>query len=383
MGASIINRSGADILINEQFTNEIIQGAIAQSTVLSQFRQLPRMQSNKLSMPVLEMLPLAYFVNGDTGMKQTTKMMWDHKTIYAEEIAVILPIPEAVLDDASYDIIGQAKPRIEEAFGKVIDNAILFGINKPKMWRSSLVTSIKESGNTVTLADNMYSAIMGKDGVISKVEMSGFTPNGVIAGVNVRGKLRDVVDKNGQPIFRNGMQGSTSYSLDGMPMYFANNGAWDSTKVDMIVGDMSHGVYSIRQDMTFKILSEGVIQDPETKEIVYNLAQQDMVALRCVMRLGWEIPNPVSAMAEDESKRFPFALLEPSSVSAGQTVTFTVTDSESSNVEGAKVTLGGNVKKTGSNGQAVFTHRKASMFTALRKTELPPSTAKLLSIPVP
>ena len=44
-------------------------------------------------------------------------------------------------------------------------------------------------------------------------------------------------------------------------------------------------VYSIRQDITVKILDQGVIQDPETKDIVYNLAQQDMIALRVVMRL--------------------------------------------------------------------------------------------------
>lgn len=62
------------------------------------------MSSKTYKMPVLDMLPLAYFVNGDTGQKQTTKMMWDKKFITAEEIAVIVPIPEAVLDDSDYDI---------------------------------------------------------------------------------------------------------------------------------------------------------------------------------------------------------------------------------------------------------------------------------------
>ena len=45
--------------------------------------------------------------------------------------------------------------------------------------------------------------------------------------------------------------------------------------------------------------------------IAYNLMQNDMVALRAVMRLGWEIPNPVNAMAKDKTKRFPFAVLTP------------------------------------------------------------------------
>ena len=35
-----------------------------------------------------------------------------------------------------------------------------------------------------------------------------------------------------------------------------------------------------------------------------------MVALRVVMRLGWEIPNPVNAENETDA-RFPFASLKP------------------------------------------------------------------------
>ena len=44
--------------------------------------------------------------------------------------------------------------------------------------------------------------------------------------------------------------------------------------------------------------------------IAYNLMQQDMVALRAVMRLGWEIPNPINSVKEDKAKRCPFAVLK-------------------------------------------------------------------------
>ena len=57
----------------------------------------------------------------------------------------------------------------------------------------------------------------------------------------------------------------------------------------------------------------GRITNCRTGEIVYNLAQDDMVALRVVMRLGWEIPNPVNALDETET-RFPFASLKPSAL---------------------------------------------------------------------
>ena len=83
----IIDRSGADTLIPEDRAREIIQGVVTQSAVLSRGRRLPNMSSRTYRMPVLDMLPIAYFVNGDTGQKKTTKMAWDKKMITAEEIA--------------------------------------------------------------------------------------------------------------------------------------------------------------------------------------------------------------------------------------------------------------------------------------------------------
>lgn len=306
-----ILRTGANALIPEPISREIIQGTVEQSTVLSTFRKLPNMSSKTQSMPVLDMLPMAYFVDGDTGMKQTTEIAWDKKKITAEEIAVIVPIPEAVLDDSNYDIWGEVKPRINEAFGKVIDNAILFGVNKPTSWRDDLLTTATDADHVVEETSDVYSDIMGEDGVIAKVEASGYIPSGAIAAISMRAKLRGLKDADGRPIFKTDMQGATPYALDGVPMNFPKNGAFDATKAHMIMGDFSQAVYSIRQDITMKIFTEGVIQDPTSKSIVYNLMQNDMVALRAVMRLGWELPNPINSLQPDEEKRCPFAVYAP------------------------------------------------------------------------
>lgn len=308
---SIIDRSGADTLIPEERAREIIQGVVTQSAVLSRGRRLPNMSSRTYKMPVLDMLPLAYFVNGDTGQKKTTKMAWDKKFITAEEIAVIVPIPEAVLDDSEYDIWGEVRPRVEEAFGKVIDSAVLFNVNKPDSWRDGLVASATTAGSIITLGstDNLYDKIMGEEGVIAKVEDSGYFVTGHMADISMRAKLRGLKDEIGQPIFKSDMQNGTNYSLDGSPMNFPNNGAFDKSQALMISGDYSQLVYSIRQDITFKLFTEGVVQNTDGS-IAYNLMQQDMVALRAVMRLGWEIPNPINSVKEDKTTRFPFAILK-------------------------------------------------------------------------
>ncbi len=308
---ALIDRAGAESLIPEERAREIIQGVVTRSAVLSQGRKLANMSSKTYRMPVLDMLPLAYFVNGDSGDKKTTNMKWGKKIITAEEVAVIVPIPEAVLDDAEYDIWSEVRPRVEEAFGKVIDGAVLFNVNKPDSWRDGLVSTATAAGSVVTLdeTDNLYDVIMGEDGVIAKVEESGFFVTGHMADISMRSKLRGLKDTTGQPLFKNDMQGGTTYSLDGSAMTFPNNGSFDKSKALMISGDFSQLVYSIRQDITFKLFTEGVVQNTDGT-IAHNLMQNDMVALRAVMRLGWEIPNPINSVQSDKTKRCPFSILK-------------------------------------------------------------------------
>ena len=331
MATNIVNRTDLSGLIPEPVTREIIQGVTEGSAVLQMGRRLPNMTSKTQTMNVLDMLPTAYFVNGDTGMKQTTKMKWDKKKIYAEEIAVIVPIPESVLDDADYDIWGEVRPRLVEAFGKVIDSAILFGTNKPTSWRDSVLDTCKKAGSVVAATPYIYDDIMAEGGVIAKVEESGYLVNGIMSAIQMRAKLRGLKDLNGVPLFKTDMQGATPYALDGSPMYFPRNGAFDTTKALMFAGDWTELVYSIRQDITFKIFDQGVVQDPSDNSIVYNLMQNDMVALRAVMRLGWEIPNPKSAYNDNIANPCPFAVYAP----AGTVSTVTVDPATATVAKGA------------------------------------------------
>ncbi len=308
-----ITRNDAQALIPSEVSKEIFNGLATSSVVLNHFRRLPDMTRKQLSVPVLDLLPMAYWVSGDDGLKQTTNQSWSDKVIHAEELAVIVTIPEAVLNDAEYDIWAEVEPRLVEAFGKAIDEAVLFGVNKPVAWRDSIYDTIVDLEKyTVLGSDTLYTDLLGDGGVISQIEESGYMPTGHIASVNMRSKLRGIKDLNDHPLFRNGMNDGTTYTLDGTPMVFPLNGSFDGTKALLISGDFNQAVYAIRQDITFKLLTEGVITD-NNKNIIYNLAQQDMVALRAVMRLGWEIPNPVNALDHSVS-RFPFAALIPESL---------------------------------------------------------------------
>lgn len=370
MPTNIVSRENAEAIIREQIVQSIFQDAPKNSVFMSLAKKLPNMTSNQTRMRVIDMLPEAYWVNGDTGMKQTTKQAWDNVFITAGELAVIVPISEAVLSDAEFDIFGEITPRINEAIGAKVDQAVIFGINRPAEWDADIITRARQAGNNVAVAQNkdIYDLTLGEGGVFDQVEQSGYAVNGIIAALGMKAKLRGLRDNNGQPVFKNDMQGATRYALDGEPMYFPENGSFDQSVAQIVAGDFSKAVFSIRQDITVKILDQGVIQDPVSKQIVYNLAQQDMVALRVVFRMGWALPNPATRLDSDRTG-CPFAYLEPGTPVTTQTVTFTVKDGvdtvdENENVvtaanpvSGAKVDVNGAILKTDANGQAVFNLR--------------------------
>ena len=305
-----IERDNLAGLIPQPATREIFQGVVESSAVLKVGKRLPNMTAQTQAINVLDMLPIAYWVDGDMGFKQTAAQAWDKKRLYAEELAVIVPIPEAVLADSNYDIWGEVKPRIVEAMGRRIDEAVIFGAGKPANWRDSILKTARDAGATVTATADLFADIMGENGLIAKVEQNGYLPTRILSGISMRAKLRSLRDEVGNPIFLRSMQAAAQYDLDGIPLTFPMNGAWDESEALMITGDFSQLVFSIRQDVTYKVLTEATIVDPTTREVVYSLAQQDMVALRAVLRLAWEIPNPVSAYRSDLQTYSPFAVLQ-------------------------------------------------------------------------
>ncbi|MFQ9516725.1 MAG: phage major capsid protein [Eubacterium sp.] len=360
MAVEITNREAAEAIIREQIVEAISQDVPKSSSFMALAKKLPNMTSKQTRIRVLDFLPTAYWVNGDTGMKQTSRQAWDNVYLTAAELAVIVPIPEAVLDDAEFDIFGEVTPRVIEAIGQRVDSAVIFGENRPAEWQNDIITLARQAGNNVPLGANpdYYAKLLCEDGVFAKVEDDGYAVSGVIASTNMKAKLRGLRDDSGRPIFSQTMQGATQYALDGTPMQFPDNGSFNKNIAQMIAGDFSKAVYSIRQDVTTKILTEGVIQDPATREIVYNLAQQDMVALRVVFRMGWALPNPATRIDEDRVG-CPFAYLEPATPVTTQTVTFTVENNAETPeaIEGARVNVNGSNIKTDSSGEAVFNLR--------------------------
>jgi HK97 family phage major capsid protein len=309
--AQYISRTNADSLIPVDVAGEIIQNIPGSSAALRLFKQLPNMSAKQQTLPIASTLPSAYFLNGDTAQKKTSHSEWDKLTLTAEEIAVIIPIPEAVLDDASYDIWAALKPQIVEAFGVAIDSAVFFGTNKPSTYPTAIVTAAITAGNCINLGTGTDVAddIIGENGVMAKVEQSGFRVTGFFADGSMEAKFRSLRDTNKQMLYMPSLTSEVPNTLVGRALVYDEvGGIFDTTKALMIAGDFSKAVYSIRQDLTYKVLDQAIIQNTDGT-IAYNLAQQDMVALRCVMRLGVQVANPVNRRGK--TTKYPFAVLQP------------------------------------------------------------------------
>lgn len=306
-----IDRENLAGLIPEEIAREIITGVRTSSVAMQLMRRLPNMSTRLQRMPVLSLLPQSDFVNGDAGMKITTNVAWKDKILVVGEIATIVPIPQAVLDDSDYDIWGEVRPLISESMGRTLDQQIFNGGNPkaPIEWPPGLIPAAIAAGNQVTTGTGI-DILDDVNNMFGLLEEQGYDVTGFASQKGLRTKLRGLRDNNNGFLFGAPTSGNENNPF-GIPMFFVGEGTWDARLASAIAGDWTKSVYSIRQDMTFQIFDTGVISDDEGK-VVYNLLQQDMIAMRAVMRIAWQVANPINIDRTDIEGTFPFAILKPS-----------------------------------------------------------------------
>lgn len=308
---NLTSRTDATALIPEEVSTEMLGKALEQSAVLSLFRRIP-VGRNQVRLPVLSALPTAYFVSGDTGLKQTTEVNWTNKYLNIEEIAAIMPVPDNVLADVDANIWDEAMPLLTEAFGRTLDAAVFFGTNAPSSWPTNIASAATAAGNNVTANSAATAgAFFGDvDNAYGLVEADGYEVSGFVGATAIKSKLRKSRDSQGRKLDESRVAGNLS-SLDGLPIIYPMRGmfATSSGSPSLFAGDWTQFVVGVRQDITMKVLDQAVIQD-NTGAIVYNLAQQDMTAIRLTFRVGWQVSNTINNDQPTEANRYPVARLD-------------------------------------------------------------------------
>jgi HK97 family phage major capsid protein len=300
---SIITRADADALIPEQDASQIIKLATAQSAALSLFRTV-RMSSKTFRQPVLSALAQAYWVNGDTGLKQTTDVNWTGVMLEAEEVASIVPIPDSVVSDSGFPLWDECREAVSEAIAIKLDQAVFSGIDKPPTWPDALIPAAIAAGNENTADSTVEDGGIANDvaETFDDVEDDGFDVTAIAARRSLRALLRRARDSGGQRL----LDVNTQSVLEA-PVTYVANGVF-SGDILAITGEFDLAVIGIRQDISFKMLDQAVLTD-STGAIVANLAQQDMQALRVTARFAYATAVPVSRPEADSGTPFPFAVL--------------------------------------------------------------------------
>ena len=300
-----------NVSIPVETVNEIIQDLPQQSVALARMRKV-RMSSKTRKQPVLASLPVAYWVDGDTGLKQTTKATWDNVVMTAEELAALIPVPNAVIDDSDMPIWELVKPLLVEAIGNKVDHATLFGVDKPATWPTALVPAAIAAGNTVVEGTGVD---FGADvaALAGKVAEDGFAVNGFASAPGLNWKLIGLRDTNGQPIYGNPMAQGQPGTLYGYPLQEVTNGAWNSAAAELIAADWTKFVVGVRQDITFDLYDQMVISDDAGK-VIFNAPQQDSKVLRVVFRVGYQVANPLTRLNPTGASRYPAGVLTPAAV---------------------------------------------------------------------
>jgi len=302
--------SVTDPLVPQPLAQEIIQKLPNECATLKLAKQV-HMSTSTLRQPVLDVLPTAYFVSQaipDMGLKRTTKQAWTGVNLIVEEIAVVVPVPDSYLADAAFPIWDQLRPRITEAFGKTIDQACLFGTGSPATWSQGIVPAAIAAGNTVTSGTAVD---IGVDLAVlaEKVTKEGITNvSGWATRPGFKWKLMQTRSSQGLPIYQPDLQHGSGGSLYGYPASEVLNGAWDSTLCDLVMGDWTMALLGMRQDISFKMFDQGIINDA-AGVVVWNAMQNDGQAMRVTMRLAWAVANPVTSLRPNAATRYPFGVL--------------------------------------------------------------------------
>jgi HK97 family phage major capsid protein len=292
-----ISRSEVSTLIEEEYSADLLQAAVDASVSLQAFRRVD-MGTKTQNLPVLATLPEAGFVSESAteseGVKPTAQMTWGNKVLTAEEIAVIIPVHENVVDDASVDVLEEITRQGGAAIGRKLDGAILFGTDKPASWTSAdLLAAAVAAGQTFTVGamgteDDLVGSIFQAAGAVDE---AGWDPSDVLAPRGLRYRLANLRAgaSDGTPVFLPSLSTAPGAldSIAGLNGRWVSGNTWDRDAAEALVVDADRVVVGVRQDITVKFLDQATVGG-------INLAERDMVALRFKARYAYVLGNTLT-----------------------------------------------------------------------------------------
>lgn len=258
---------------------EIVKDVIRGSSIL-RLAKVEQMESEKKKFPVMTEGPGAYWV-GETERIQTSKASWIFPEIEAKKLGVIIPVTREKMNDATIDVFGELRPYIAEAFHTTIDAACLFGNDSP------FVTNVYDAASNAGHVTNISSNGLDLDvsDAMASVEAAGYDVDGFAAHYGVKNSLRKLRDTNGNALYVPGVDQNRLYEN---PIEFVRNAGWDKDRADILGGAWRYAIVGIREGIEYTVLTEATLQSVTMADgKPLSLAENDMVAIKATMRLGF------------------------------------------------------------------------------------------------
>lgn len=304
-----ITRGDAAALLAQEAGPTVIEHAVKSSRALSLFRNIP-MGTKSKTLGMMDVLPTATFVAADetNPAKPTGTASWLSKTLTAEEIAVVVAIPEDVLDDSSVNVTDTVAEACGEAIGRALDAAVFFGTGKPASWPNGLIPAAIAAGATNTVDVGTDLAVDGNN-ALGLLEALGLVPDGFVAPISTKKSLRGLRGSDGHPIFlQDFTQGAEVDSFYGLPIEFLTANIWTDASANLAAFVSELIAIGVRQDITVKSFDSGVIQASDGS-IERNLIQDDAIALRVKARFGFNVAT-VATDASPTATVYPVAVID-------------------------------------------------------------------------
>lgn len=223
-------------------------------------------------------------------------------TLALKKLGVIVPMTDEVVEDAGVDLTGLVAQLIREAFDQEID--LQFFMGDGTVW-----TGIFKGGNGATtiptdeLATDEDIDDMRPSHIIGLVDNTSAAVNGkYLMHRTVLSKIRQLRqndDGTGDYMF-NPLGGGDFGTINGVPVELAEaaptaaqaTGTATANLPIMMYGDFKRGAaYGEKSDIRLKMLDQATVTDADG-ETVLNLAEQDMIALRAIQRVGYKVTLP-------------------------------------------------------------------------------------------
>ena len=318
------NRYGG--IIAPEFSGQVFEAALGQSVVLSNFTRERNMVGREMFFDVNTELPRVEAVDAidepvtqaeldrpRTFEKKGATQKYEPRMLKAGEFAAYKVFRTADINDmlaAGYDVLRADIPKFAAQFGAAIDGAVIWGRRKPREWHDipSLWTRANNMGAVVSPTNGMFRDLFGQGGVRDKILLSGYQPTGFVGSPHVQSMLYDLRDNDDRPLFVDNIRDGFPYRLAGMPLSFANNGAWDYMRALMLMADFGNLVYSIREEMTWRTTQDASYPDPQNPGQTLSCATRNETMFIIHMRMGWQLRDPITQMSESP---VPFAFLAP------------------------------------------------------------------------